>query len=412
MTIQVYPNYTAPLEGTNRIFSGQSSLGAYVAPTTFNTGSYVVSAFSYEPGSKFQAYAPNSKKIVDIAENGSSVITLTTTESSFQLLQSINATSASTANLSFGSSGSPVSITYGNGLFGVLGTVTGIAAQHQFRSSADGVTWTGAVNTGINTGVSTHILYGNGVWVALNTVLGSTSDNDGVTWTTRSLFFTNNNMDDADRKYCAAFGNGQFLNTGASSANWQVSSDGVTWVTRPTPGFIGRAVTYGNGTWVAASNVGTTIGEVLIATSTDDALTWTTRTSGWSTGRVYSIVYGNGLFVIGGDDFQSQVLTSTDGITWSLRQFPYVGTTNDIVESLVYGGVFVGYISNNKRIYSADGVNWLLSDILQTAIESAAFGNGRYVSIQPTINPEINVVKGGGAYFSTYNATGSSTTLN
>jgi|Laugrefa1bdmlbdn_1035148.scaffolds.fasta_scaffold23924_1 hypothetical protein len=90
------------------------------------------------------------------------------------------------------------------------------------------------------------------------------------------------------------------------------SPDGITWTQRTSQFSTDDIydIAYGNGVWVAVGSAGK------ISTSTDGEI-WTARTSGTAT-RLVSIAYGNGVWVAGGE---SGVLrTATDPTsTWTSR---------------------------------------------------------------------------------------------
>jgi hypothetical protein len=91
-----------------------------------------------------------------------------------------------------------------------------------------------------------------------------------------------------------------FTNT---TLNWttQTSNFGTTSV---------FSVAYGNSLWVAGGGTGQ------IRTS-PDATTWTTQTSNFGTSNITSVAYGNNLWVAGG--YAGQIRSSTDTITWTTR---------------------------------------------------------------------------------------------
>lgn len=100
------------------------------------------------------------------------------------------------------------------------------------------------------------------------------------------------------------------------------SPDGVSW-TQQTSSFGTTAiysVAYGNGVWVAGG------GSNKIATS-PDGVTWTQRTTGAATG-VWSVGYGNGTWAIL-DQATGAIRTATDPTsTWTLRTSTLTGGQN------------------------------------------------------------------------------------
>lgn len=105
------------------------------------------------------------------------------------------------------------------------------------------------------------------------------------------------------------------------------------------------SVAYGNGLFVAAGRDG------VIVTS-PDGITWTKRTSGtmeW----FFNITYGNNMFVaVGG---HGVVCTSTNGIAWTVRP----SGTSDWLDGVAWGGTrFVAVGNNGTILTSTTGTTW------------------------------------------------------
>ena len=96
---------------------------------------------------------------------------------------------------------------------------------------------------------------------------------------------------------------------------------------------------------------------------------------------IYSICYGNGKYVAGGD---GKMAYSTDGINWTAVSDSTFGSS--YIHSICYGdGKFVAVGNDGKMAYSPDGINWTaVADspfINKTSIESVCYGNGKYVAV-------------------------------
>jgi len=94
------------------------------------------------------------------------------------------------------------------------------------------------------------------------------------------------------------------------------SPDGITWTTRTTPA-TGNwySVAYGKGLYVAVHDGGGVM-------TSSDAITWTTGSApaqSWT-----SVAYGNGRFVATAYGGANRVMTSTNGINWTLETPPTV----------------------------------------------------------------------------------------
>jgi len=174
-------------------------------------------------------------------------------------------------------------LTYGNGLFVAVAWL----GTNRVMTSPDGITWTARSAAEANGWKS--VTYGNGLFVAVsfngtNRVMTST---DGITWTARSAA-------EASSWSKVTYGNGTFVAVANNGDNHLVmtSSNGITWTARSASSDAAwDSLTYGNGNFVAAANT-----SVMIST---DGITWRTRPSAWANWR--GIAYGNGTFVAVGE---------------------------------------------------------------------------------------------------------------
>lgn len=153
------------------------------------------------------------------------------------------------------------------------------------------------------------------------------------------------------------------------------STDALTWTSR-TSGFGAngiRTVAYGNGLWVAGGDNGT------LTTSTD-GITWTARTSQFGTGPIYAALYANSLWVIVGSNAGATaalISTSTDGITWTARTPATSGTANTIA----YGGGYwvIGTdLATNNYMYSTNGTTWTGAANGANAIQYVFYANSTW----------------------------------
>ena len=170
------------------------------------------------------------------------------------------------------------SVSYGNGLF----VAVSFDGTNRVMTSPDGVTWTAQTAAAANQWFS--VTYGNGKFVAVandgtNRVMTSP---DGVTWTAQTAAAAN-------RWMAVTYGNGKFVAVANDGTNRVMTSpDGVTWTARTAYEDGWMAVTYGNGNFVAVSYQ-----KVMIST---DGTTWVRRPTAASN-NWRGIAYGNGKFV-------------------------------------------------------------------------------------------------------------------
>jgi hypothetical protein len=245
----------------------------------------------------------------------------------------------------FFSSGSLTSITYGNGLFALAGYLpTSFAGR--IGTSTDGITW--STRFIYSTGYPTSINYSNGLFVATHTRGILLTSTDAITWTSRVNPFSSTASTTA-----SSYGNGLYLI--ANSGNIATSTDGVSWTSRTTgTASTINAIVYGNGLYVIGGNGG------VILTSTD-TITWTARTSN-TTSTINAIVYGNGLFVVAGNN--AFLTASTDGVTWitqasstadTLKAGMYINETFYILSGPATNpsDILKGYVGQNSMVLSA-----------------------------------------------------------
>lgn len=131
---------------------------------------------------------------------------------------------------------------------------------------------------------------------------------DGINWTLRTGI-----LDNQWTSVC--YGNGLFVAVADYGANCvMISRDGITWGAGPSASdFIGWSwVTYGNGLFVAVARSGGTNTRVMTST---DGLRWTLRPTPidnqWNT-----IAYGNGIFVAGSQNGTAANRFMTSSLEW------------------------------------------------------------------------------------------------
>jgi hypothetical protein len=212
----------------------------------------------------------------------------------------------------------------------------------------------------------------SGSWNSNYTIINSTSSSyiRGIDWNSASI----------SSSYAwvgVAYGNGVFVAV-ASDYGIAYSRDGINWVLNSSYLTTNNwtSVTFGRGIFVAVANGGAN----RVMTS-PDGVNWTLRSveaSSWK-----SITYGNGLFVAVANSGTNRVMTSSDGITWTP-----VSVTSIQWNGVTYGnGVFVAVASSasppgaTRVMTSPDGVTWTM----RTASSSdqwncITYGNGLFAA--------------------------------
>jgi hypothetical protein len=212
-----------------------------------------------------------------------------------------------------------------------------------YSSPDDGITWSSQSLFTSNSTV--HVLFEKNLFVVAG---GRTTSNmiftstDGITWTQKFSSSTTGIMT------FLKFVNNMFFTFGANGGF--SSQDGNTWTSIAR---IGRDIAYGNGTYIAGSNNGL---EIIIST---DLTNWTqvfTLTSSYLT----KVIYGNDKFML--LCYNGNVFTSSDLTTWT--NTASFGQT--VIDANYLYPFFV--VHTNLRIntnisyytthFSKDGVHW------------------------------------------------------
>jgi hypothetical protein len=257
--------------------------------------------------------------------------------------------------------------------------------------------WTSRESTG---DYSWHgVAYGNGTFAAVGRFQtdGVMTSPDGIEWTSQTPV-------PASAWSSVVFGGDTFVavsSDGADSGATKVmtSPDGITWTPRTAAGDeLWTSVAYGNDTFVAVATRRFNLGKAVrdqVMRSTNGGETWTLirpfnadPTNGWSSVAFGDV--GGGTFVAVSSFGTGDVMTSPDGITWTLH------TTTPAVaySSVTYGdGRFVAVGSNGAVMTSPDGVTWTS----QTAAAgygwtTVAYGDGLFVAVTSKIDVDGNQV--------------------
>ncbi len=167
------------------------------------------------------------------------------------------------------------------------------------------------------------------------------------------------------------------------------STDGASWTKTNLKTNFDRlgGVAYGGGKYVLVGYVDYITANIYTST---DAVTWSepvTIPHIW----LHDVAYGAGKFVAVGSN--EQVLTSTDGVSWTAHTVTYPAGKKTIMQSIVYSDikgkfVAVGTRSDTGQTYrgniliSTDGINWTVtySDPYYS-LWDITYGNGSFVAV-------------------------------
>ena len=152
---------------------------------------------------------------------------------------------------------------------------------------------------------------------------------------------------------------------------------GIDWQMRTSPGGTGPLVSaaYGNGTFVAIGE-----GPNQVITSTD-GVTWTPRSLGTIGANWVAVTYGGGQFVAtacDGNPSTAKVMTSPDGISWTLRN----ASSNTCWGSVAYGaGRYVAGSPFGDMMSSTDGITWTAGSSPGAQVQGVAHGASGFVAV-------------------------------
>jgi hypothetical protein len=272
---------------------------------------------------------------------------------------------------------------YGNGKWIAIGQ-NSPPGNSLIISTDDASTWN-VINSIRSVFVPVSLSYGNGVWI----VVGSTgntnmyiSRDNAVSWTevqVGSGSFTPKDV---------AYGNGKWVAVGTGTQTMYVSTDNaLTWNASAGP-FPGGAETPvrlasdGNNTWVAVGI--STSNSVYI--STDNAVTWNGSAGPIFTETGTGVAYGGGRWVITGKTSSGASVHVAGNNLFFLALPGLFSTTssggNNGGIGVAYGDgkwVIIGKGGGNRMYTSSDAINWVTSNISFDVNGSVSYGNGTWV---------------------------------
>lgn len=248
--------------------------------------------------------------------------------------------------------------------------------------SADGRTWEKSLSTtpphNPATFAANNIAYGNGIFVAVSNVWGSTTavSSDGIHWDSNPAGIPNEHWSKL------IYGDGTFVTiTDGGTNRIMTTSDGVNW----TPHNVGnlgiRTGAYGNGRFVLFPQYGWDDGHVLV--STDAGASWQEipRTGVLNFHDLGAAIYHDGEFIT---MYWGSTHRSADGIHWTETADPInVGDWR-----LAYGnGLFVAvpadWSPSNHYMTATDTANWSphTTTAFNRSFSNIAYGNNRFVAV-------------------------------
>lgn len=265
----------------------------------------------------------------------------------------------------------PSSIVIGNS----LGTstvnstfFTGTANNATFLNNVDSSLY---VNTSGNYTLSGNLYYystNNYFYSGLYSSIPTASD----------FSFVNRTSNVSNTLYGVAFGNGIYVSVGWAGIT-ATSNDGITWTSRTSiPSFsIAQQVAFGNGTFVATGLNNSSQGSAYISKNNTPSSWqgWTLSTPSNTTPIIRGMVFGNGIFVGVGDGGSIQTY---NGTTWSNK----VSANNNIMYDVAYGNnLFVAVGASGAIQTSPDGTSWTNQNSAGPSdLYTVTYGNGLFVA--------------------------------
>ena len=208
------------------------------------------------------------------------------------------------------------------------------------------------------------VAYGDGQWVAVGEQGTILTSMDGTAWTVRSSGFPARWL--VGVGYGTPGGSGLWVVVGESGLIL-TSPDAVTWTARRTAGPRINAVSYGNGTFVAADDAGSTYYSL-------DGITWNGSFFGARTTFVRGLVYGAPHFVTTG---LSGIATTYDGVSNTMRV-----SAAPQLQGVAYGRRMYLATGGANTYTSRDAINWSQQPASTTVgVQGATFFNNQFVAV-------------------------------
>ena len=163
------------------------------------------------------------------------------------------------------------------------------------------------------------------------------------------------------------------------------SADGISWSAAVTNAFSIRSMTKLGSFYYVVTTAG------VIYRSTTVNGTWTLLTTLSTSAQTNHQLLTVGSTLVYFDPVNTNVRTSTDGVTWSIK---YNSIAIDAYNTIAKGGDYV-FIHGNQNFRSTDGINWNTKSFLPVNNQYAtAYGAGLYVSVgtsgQIYTSPDLN----------------------
>ncbi len=189
---------------------------------------------------------------------------------------------------------------------------------------------------------------------------------DGITWTARTRPSNQSSSNVGGR----GVAKGPAASDPYVQCFWHPSTNGASYTSHSTDGIVwstnanrifgqsgegATGIAYGAGRYVVVGSViNPTVNRGAWLSSSTDGITWGNQQYLIAPEGFTSIDFGNGVFVVGGE--QGSVRTSTDGLTWTARQAFFGGNRISFIRFA--NGRFLATGGNSTARTSTDGITW------------------------------------------------------
>ena len=184
-----------------------------------------------------------------------------------------------------------------------------------------------------------------------------------------------------------SYGNGKFVVAGQAAGNVLLNSeDGVAW-TRPAHGPLPQIaeLAYGNRMFMGAGR----FREVVMSTNGES---WTSVTISNAALFFYTVAYGNGMFVVGGEldtgdaTYVATIYSSTDGMNWSNWTSRSISNLRDVAfgngKFVALGSGFNRGTPDRRVLVSSNGLDWTSHDAGGSRNwRGVTYGNDQFVAM-------------------------------
>lgn len=415
MSIQVYPEPTTgaglPYGASTKVFDGEAPTGTYSHTSALAAGDYVLTSVSLD-GKNIgaTAYSATLNQRVEVTDGQNEYFQTTSSASDWKFTAlGMAPTSTATPVITMaspsgnnitgfavggdkmiaGASGGIVSISnnasitaaawtekvlstsdvfvsYGNSRYWFAGGATSSPETARVGASTDGLTWTTSILNRYNEPERFATRFVNDRFFFAGARGFVAHSTDGTSWS-----YLSGQLSQSTTSYAVIYANSKFITAGASGLVFH-STTGAGWDRYATPVTTSLlTLRYLNGLFVSAGASGALL-------TSNDAITWTSRTSSFGTTAINALTFGNGVYVAAGA--AGQLRTSTDAITWTSRTSSF-GTT--AINGLAYGaGVYVAVGAAGTLTSSTDGITWTAqtSQFGTSAINAVEFVNNLFVA--------------------------------